>query len=180
MVHRAATAVIAVAVACTPSDSGNRGTAAGATTRSAIAAQIRSGIEATRNKNVDQYLDQIPDEVQMRDAAGNVLTREALREQVTQAWTLIERTRVLDVVIDTIIPYGDSASVVTVQHWDRLVRRPGASTADTVISIKRQRELWKRTPKGWRAFQVTPLGGTTTINGELFEDSPPPPGRRGG
>ncbi len=134
--------------------------------RAAIVAQINLGIDATRNKNADGYIDQIPDEIVMRDAQGEVLSRDSLRARVLRAWAMIERTRALDAVVDTVILHGDSATVVTTMRWDRLVRGTDGKSIDTMLSVRKQSETWRRTPKGWRAFNVTPLGGVTTMNGK--------------
>jgi ketosteroid isomerase-like protein len=135
--------------------------------RGEIVEQIRQGLEATRTKDVERYLDQIPDDIPVAGPDGQPLTREAHADLVRQVWDAIAETRALDVVVDTIVYHGDSATVLTTTRWDRLIRREGAATLDTVLSVKKQSETWRRTPKGWRAYGVRTIGGTTTVNGEL-------------
>jgi len=166
-VRAAGAAVICVSM-LTACDRGGSAESFDAVTRAAIASQIAAGIEATRSKDIDAYLAQIPDDIVLRDQTGEPISMAEIREQVLQAWATIERTRVLDVLIDTIMPRGDSAIVITTQHWDRLVFRPDGSALDTIVSVKRQQETWKRTSKGWRSYDVVPMGGTTTVNGEVF------------
>jgi hypothetical protein len=133
--------------------------------RASIIAQINAGIEATRNKNADGYIDQIPDGVVMRDARGDTLSRDSLRAQILRSWASIRETRALDAVVDTIILRGDSATVITTMRWDRLVFQPNGKGVDTVLSVSKQSERWHKTPKGWRAFNVTPMANTVTVNG---------------
>ena len=103
--------------------------------------------------------------VTLRDAQGEVLSRDSLRAQISRAWAMIERTRALDSVVYTLIVHGDSATVLTTMRWDRLVKGPDGKSVDTMLSVRTQSEVWRRTPKGCRAFNVTPLRGVTTVIG---------------
>lgn len=145
--------------------------------RLAITAQIDAGIEATRNKDIDAYMAQIPDDITMYDADGNPMTLLRIREQVLASWANIERTRNIDAVVDSLFVSGDSAAVYTTQTWDRLVIRPDTTlpsgqAVDTIITMSQKREMWRRTPSGWKAFHVVDLGGTTNINGSMFVRPP--------
>ena len=146
--------------------------------RLAITDRINAGIDATRNKDIEAYMAQIPEGLNLHDAGGAPVTRDEIRNQVITAWEYIQETRYIDVVVDTIVVSGDSAVVHTTQTWDRLVMRPDTVTVDslavidTVLSMTRQRELWRRTQDGWRAFEIVSLGGTTRINGVLMSRPP--------
>lgn len=161
---RAATiAAVLVFAACAGED---QAASAAAAARAAIASQITAGLNAVRTKNADAYLAQIPEGIDIRDSAGRSLTKAQMRDQVLRGWADLDTTLVLEVHIDTIAPHGDSASVVLTERWDRLVFHPDHKGVDTVISLKQQTEVWRKTPAGWRAFQVIPIGGSTTVNGK--------------
>jgi hypothetical protein len=140
--------------------------------RAAITDRIAAGIDATRDKDIDAYMAQIPVGINLHDPDGNPVSRDQIREQVLAAWEYIQETRYLDVVVDTIVIAGDSAVVHTTQTWDRLVTRPDTAVVDTVMSMTRQREKWRRTPDGWRAFEIVTMGGTTRVNGILMSRLP--------
>jgi hypothetical protein len=149
--------------------------------RIAITTQIDAAIEATRNKDIDGYMAQIPEDIQMYDADGNPMTLLRIRDQVLASWANIERTRNIEAIVDSLTVSGDSAVVYTSQTWDRLVTRPDSTVptgqaVDTIITFSQKREMWRRTPAGWRAFHVVDLGGTTSINGSVLVR---PPGRAG-
>jgi hypothetical protein len=142
-----------------------------AITRAAIISEINKGVHATISKDVDGYLAQIPDVVGVHDSAGSLLSRTTMRQQVIEAWKQIDTTRALDVLVDTIIARGDSATVLTTTRWDRLIFRAEHKTIDTVLSVIKHRELWRKTPSGWRAFDVITLGKTTNVNGKPYQGS---------
>ena len=144
--------------------------------RAAVLAELNAGIEATRMKNVDGYLDQIPDEVLVRGPDGRPLSRDSIRAQVTRAWASIERTRDVSVTLDLFVFHGDSATVYTTQHWDRLVFGAERGHLDTVVSDTKQREIWRRTAKGWRSFSATPINRSTTVNGKHLIEAALPKG----
>lgn len=135
--------------------------------RAAITSEISIGVHATVAKDIDAYLAQIPDAVGVQDSAGASMTRAAIRAQVLEGWAMIDTTRALNVIIDTIITRGDSATVLTTTRWDRLLFHQDHKAIDTVLSVIKHRELWRRTPAGWRSFDVITLGKTTTVNGKL-------------
>lgn len=146
--------------------------------RIAITDQINAGIDATRNKDIEAYMAQIPDGINLHDIDGNPISRDQIRNQVLNAWQYVLETRYIDVVVDTMAVSGDSAVVHTTQTWDRLLVRPDTvasdSTAivDTVLSMTKQREIWRRTAEGWRAFEIVSLGGSTRVNGMLMQRPP--------
>ncbi len=60
--------------------------------RALIEAELQRGVEATRTKDSDTYMDLIPDESLIHDESGGVLTREALRAAVVRDWAIVDRT----------------------------------------------------------------------------------------
>jgi hypothetical protein len=156
-------ACVLAAASCTQNDPA---VVQAAVTRAAIRSEITAGVRATVSKNIDAYLAQIPDAAGVRDSAGAAMTRAMMRAQVLEGWAMIDTTRALDVLIDTIIPRGDSATVLTTTRWDRLIFHEDHKGVDTLLSVIRHREVWRKTPDGWRSFDVTTLGKTTTVNGK--------------
>ena len=136
--------------------------------RTAIAAEIAKSVEATRTENIDAYMDQIPVGLVIRDESGEIITREQQRENTLRDWHVIERTRAIEVVIDSMTLHGDSATVFTSQRWDRLMYERDGKTLDTVVTTQRHREIWRVTPGGWRSFEIEELGGTVEVNGRPY------------
>jgi hypothetical protein len=165
-------AVLLLAAASAGCQRESRAEIEAAATRAAITSQIAASIEVMRTKNIDGFMAQLPEDIEMLGPDGAPLTRERYREMVLEAWKSIRETRDLTILVDTIIPKGDSASVITVQHWDRLVVRPDGVTVDTIVTDTRQAETWRRTPSGWRSYQVVRMGSQTRINGELLTEMP--------
>lgn len=133
--------------------------------RAAIATEASRAAEATRTKDIDAYMAQIPDDMDLSDGRGGSFTREQLREQVIQAWRSIRQTRALTVRIGQVILGRDSATVFLTQQWDRLVVRPDGKTVDTVVSESSRRETWRKTPAGWRSYVGVTTQSRVTMNG---------------
>ena len=144
--------VVAVALSCT-----------GDPVQRAIEAQIASGVEAIKTENIDAFLDQFPKEVFPGDSAAVEQAIAAFRANTLVEWG-VTRTRSLSIRVDSVSAAQDSAIVATSMHWDRIITFP--PRADTVVSNIWHRELWRRTPKGWRMFKLLRYGGTTTTNGK--------------
>jgi len=140
----------------------------------AITTEIARGVEATRTKDIDAYMAQIPEQAVLYDEAGGVVPRTQQRANVLRDWSIIERTLAIDVTIDSLVVRGESATVFTSQRWERMMYRRDGVTLDTVVTTQKHREAWSRTPKGWRNFRTHELGGTVTINGQVYNPPPPP------
>jgi hypothetical protein len=94
--------------------------------------------------------------------------RDQLRANVLRDWSIIKFTRSMNLEIDSLALLGHSATVYTSQRWDRLMFERDGRILDTVVPTERDRETWRQTPMGWRAFGVVELGGTITVNGKTF------------
>jgi hypothetical protein len=137
----------------------------------AITREIARGVEATRTKDIDGYMAQIPEQTVIYDEAGGLVTRNQQRANVLRDWSIIDRTLAIDVKIDSLVARDDSARVFTSQRWARMMYRRDGVTLDTVVTTQKHREVWSRTPQGWRNFRTDELGGTVIINGQPY--SPP-------
>jgi ketosteroid isomerase-like protein len=137
--------------------------------RRAIQAQITRSAEATRRKDIATYMDCIPDGWVVRDENGAVIGRDELRRNALRDWAIIVATTDIDVRIDSLQLVGDSAATVyTFQRWERLMLERDGVKQDTVITTQRHREHWRRTPVGWRGYEVEELGGTVLVNGRPY------------
>ncbi len=67
--------------------------------RAAIADEIDHGISATKDQNMDQYMDGVPEDYRIVEEDGSITDRARLREVQTQAWALIRRTNSLEIAI---------------------------------------------------------------------------------
>jgi hypothetical protein len=151
--RRAITLAAFVAFAC-----------AGDPVRSAIEAEIEKGVNAIMKKDMDTYIDQIPDASLGDNPSTIALARDAVRESLREEW-LKTTTRNISVDIESVESAADSAIVVSTMKWDRIMKT--ADGADTVISDIKHRELWRLTGKGWRSFKVLSMSGTRTTNGKI-------------
>lgn len=157
----------ALVVACAPqagSDAGRVGEV-----RREVEAQIARGVEATRNEDIDGYMEGIPDDYAIYDESGEVITRAQMRANALRDWNVISQTLDLTIAVDSLVLSGDStATVYTSQRWERMMARPDRSGEDTVLTTQRHRETWRLTAAGWRNYAIDELGGGVWINGEPY------------
>ena len=72
--------------------------------------------------------------------------------------SIIPKTLAISVAIDSIAVDGDTAIVHTSQRWERLMLQSDGVTTDTVLTTQRHQETWRKTPRGWFAYDVEELG----------------------
>lgn len=137
--------------------------------RSEIESAIARGVEATRTQDIDAYMALIPGDAVLRDGGGATITRDELRANALRDWGIIPKTLSISVAIDSIAVDGDTAIVHTSQRWERLMLRRDGQTTDTVLTTQRHKETWRKTPRGWFAYEVEELGGEVFINGERYQ-----------
>ncbi|HKS05017.1 MAG TPA: hypothetical protein VJR92_01780 [Gemmatimonadaceae bacterium] len=172
--HCTIVAVLAITgtIACTGEDPKRAAEAAAAAERAAISTQVALGAEATRTKNIDGYMAQIPPDLDLHGPNNAVMTREALRAQVLKAWESIRATRALEANVTSVILHRDSATVFLTQKWDRLVIRPDSKAVDTIITESARRETWRKTGGIWRSYEGVTTQSRTTVNGALLVTVP--------
>lgn len=137
--------------------------------RAAIDEQLQQGVTATREQDIDLYMEGLPEGLAIYDESGEVISREQQRANILRDWAIIPRTLDLVVTLDSLEVSGDSvATVYTSQRWERMMLRRDDSGQDTVVTTQRHRETWRPTPDGWRLFTVVELGGRIWINGEPY------------
>jgi hypothetical protein len=133
--------------------------------RDSIAGEVAKGIEATRQQDIDAYMALIPDGLTIRSESGETVTRTHQRANALRDWAIIPATRRIVSVLDSVWVAGDSAIVFRWQYWDRLMLERDGRTRDTVVTTQLHREIWRSTPRGWRAFRIEELGGLILVNG---------------
>lgn len=139
--------------------------------RASIEAEIARSLDATRRQDIDAFMSGFaPDfEIVAPGGGGDRVTLADLRTNMLRDWAIIPATRALTMRVDSIAPAArDSAVVYTDQRWDRLMLERDGVTRDTVVTTQKHRELWRRTPDGWRRARVTELGGTVVVNGKPY------------
>jgi ketosteroid isomerase-like protein len=137
--------------------------------RQLIEAEIARGVEATKSEDIEAYMHGIPEDYVIYDESGEVITREQMRANALRDWSVISRTLDLTITVDSLLLPTDSTAVVyTSQRWERMMSRPDSSGEDTVLTTQRHRETWRRTPVGWRNYDIDELGGAIFINGAPY------------
>ncbi len=112
---------------------------------------------------------EIPDDFAIQDGSGHVITKEQLRANTLRDWSIIPRTLSISETINQLHVEGDTATVVTSQRWERLMLERDGKTIDTVLTTQKHRETWRRTARGWFAYEIKELGGDVLVNGKPYE-----------
>ena len=166
-------AILLVMLLCTHascSSPGSRTSLSDAAVRSAIENQLARGVEATRSQDIDAYMDGIPEDFVIQDESGERITREQQRANTLRDWSIIPRTLAIELKVDSLHVYGDTAATVfTSQRWERLMRQRKGEKLDTVLTTQAHRERWRRTQRGWRAYEIKELGGAVWVNGKPYQ-----------
>lgn len=134
-----------------------------------IQKQLDKCVLAVTTKNIDLYMDLIPEDFIIKDQSGEVISREKQKEYTLRDWSIIDTTLNNKFLVDSIKAYGDSVIAYTSQKWERLMFRQDGKTKDTILTTQKHIETWKKTAKGWLNYGVTELGGEIFINGNLYK-----------
>lgn len=132
--------------------------------------QLDKCVKAVETKDIELYMDLIPEDFVIYDESGEIISREKQREYTLRDWSIIDRTLTNTYFADSIKIYGDSAIVFTSQRWERLMFQRDGKTTDTVLTTQKHIETWKRTKKGWLNYDVKELGGQVFINGKEYQN----------
>lgn len=140
-----------------------------ATIESEIKKEIDKGIEATRSKNIDAYMSQLPNDLNLKDENGNLISRQQQRANTLRDWAIIDTTLNIEMKIDSIrFLRRDSIIVFTSQSWKRMMFQRGGVKTDTILTTHEHRETWIKNDNGWFGYYIEELGGTIFINGEEY------------
>lgn len=137
--------------------------------REEIQNKLDLGVQATREKDIDLYMELLPKDLVIYDESGEVITREMQRNYALRDWAIIDTTLSISATLDSIHYLSrDSLQVFTSQRWERMMFRQDHVTLDTVLTTQRHLETWKKSSAGWLGYSIEELGGEIYINGELY------------
>lgn len=125
-------------------------------------------VRAVTIKDIDLYMQGIPDDFQIKDENGEIITREMQRNYALRDWAIIDSTLDNRYVVDSLQVSGDSAIAFTSQEWKRLMFQRDGITLDTVLTTQLHKETWRKVYGNWRNYGIEELGGKIYINGKQF------------
>ncbi|PKA82222.1 hypothetical protein ATE92_0348 [Ulvibacter sp. MAR_2010_11] len=166
-----ASGIILLLSGCKKSENLNLSLAEKEAIKKQIETDLAAGINATIHKDIDGYMDRLPEDLIIYDESGEEISRETQREYALRDWSIIDTTLVIKMEIDS-IQYlkRDSIFVYTSQYWKRMMFQRDGITLDTVVTTQKHKETWKKNKKGWFGYTIEELGGTIYINGELYKE----------
>lgn len=135
----------------------------------AIRDEIDHGILATKTKDMDLYMEAVPDDYRQVEDDGSITDKAALRAMQTQAWAIIPRTNRLEIAVTgfKLGCGGTCATVNTDQLWDRQMLGRDGKSEFNVVTTQRHIETWELRGSRWINVDLKELGGTLTIDGVL-------------
>ena len=139
--------------------------------REAIEDEIEYGIDATKDQDINRYMETVPDDYRIVEEDGTITDKTALRARQLQAWSIIRRTNQLTIDVESIQIGcdGHCASVVTDQTWDRQMVGRDSVTEFNVVTTQRHTENWEERDGRWIQTSLTELGGSTTVDGKPYD-----------
>lgn len=136
----------------------------------AIADEIQHGILATTSKDMDLYMETVPDDYRITEDDGSITDKAALRAQQAQAWALITRTNSLDIRMTgfQLACGGTCARVKTDQRWDRQMLGKDGVSEFNIITTQNHDERWEIRGSRWVQTGIKELGGTVMVDGKPY------------
>jgi hypothetical protein len=138
--------------------------------RQAVEGEINFVNSAVRAKDMDLYMQAVPDDYRIDEDDGTVTDKARLLEKQTEAWALILRTNRIDMkVTDFKLGCGGTCAFVkTDQKWDRqMIGRDGV-TEFNVVTTQKHNEKWELRGSRWQQTFIKELGGTTMVDGKPY------------
>ena len=139
--------------------------------REAIEDEIEYGVDATKDQDMDRYMETVPDDYLIVEDDGSVTDKAALRVKQLQAWSIIRRTNDLTITVERVEVgcEGHCATVVTDQKWDRQMLGRDGVTEFNVVTTQRHNETWEERDSRWIQTGIEELGGTTVVDGTPYD-----------
>ena len=136
----------------------------------AIRDEIGHGISATKAKDMDQYMEQVPDDYRILEDDGTITDKAALRAKQAQAWAIIRRTNALTIDVTKVALgcAGECATVWTDQRWDRQMLGKDGVSEYNVVTTQKHIETWKLAGSRWVNSEIKELGGTVMVDGKRW------------
>ncbi len=137
-----------------------------------IQAEIDISTEATRTKDIERYMSGVPKDwqAQEHEEGGRTLTREGLRRDQLEQWSIIEKTISVWRRVDRLEVQGSEATAWTSQRWERLMRQHTGTALDHVVTTQDHEEKWRFVDGKWWGSAVKELGGEVFVNGQPYKD----------
>jgi len=136
--------------------------------RTAIAEALARSLEATRNEDIDAYMALVPPDLLLKQDDGSTTTRDQLRADVLQQWSIIDRTLAIEAVIDRMERNPDGSwTVWTSQRWERVMIGRDGKSRHNIVTTQKHREVWRCYGDRWFNYEIEELGGQLWIDGEL-------------
>ena len=130
---------------------------------------LDKGVEATRTKDIEVYMENLPADLIIYDETGELISREQQKEYALRDWAIIDTTLRIKVVIDSLNTTSEDGVIVyTSQMWERMMFRRDGITTDTVLTTQKHKEIWRKNPGGWQGYEIEELGGKIFINGTEY------------
>lgn len=138
--------------------------------RQAIADEIEHGILATTRKDMELYMETVPDDYRIFEDDGSITDKAVLRAKQMQAWALITRTNSLDIRITgfQLGCGGTCALVKTDQRWDRQMLGKDGVSEHVVVTTQKHDERWELRGSRWIQTDIKELGGTVMVDGQVY------------
>ena len=133
-----------------------------------IQASLDKCMLAVSTKNIELYMMGVPDDFEIKDENGEMITREMQRQFTLRDWAIIDTTLFSEYRIDSLKVFNDSAVVFTSQKWERMMFRRDGITLDTVLTTQKHKEIWKRRKGTWANYFIEELGGQIYLNGKEY------------
>jgi hypothetical protein len=119
--------------------------------RALIDAEIQKGVRATIAKDIDAYMDGVPDDYRIVEPDGTAVDKAVLHDYALKSWAIIDKTNALSITIDSleVEPNCKEARAKTSQRWERVMRRRDNSGTDNVLTTQTHEERWRSSNGRW-------------------------------
>lgn len=134
----------------------------------AIGDEIDFTLAATRDKNIERYMETVPDDYRIVEENGSITGKDALRAIQLQAWSIIPRTNAIQQNITgfQLGCGGTCATVWTSQRWDRQMFGRDGKSEHNVVTTQDHKEHWQLRGSRWTNTAIDELGGTIVVDGK--------------
>lgn len=133
----------------------------------AVSDEIDFTLAATRAKNIDLYMETVPEDYRIVEEDGSVTDKDGLREKQLRAWSIIVRTNRISQRITgfQLGCEGRCATVWTSQTWDRQMLGRDGRSEHNVVTTQDHEERWELRGSRWTNTAIDELGGTVLVDG---------------
>jgi len=134
-----------------------------------VTAVLSRSAAAIETKNIDAFMATFPSDCEVR-VGSVIVSPEKLRADTLREWSSVTKTLSISDAIGDFSVDSDIVVMIITHSWERRERwwRAKDKPIDTVLTVEKQREAWRRCPTGWCRYDVQELGGETFINGEPY------------